>query len=284
MSSARPAEVPAGPPRRSLSRGEDARRRFLRSAVGAGALVSLATLGYLPVARRGEGRLRPPGALEEKDFLASCIKCGQCVQVCPVQAIELADIGDGFGIGAPYIEARAQACDFSCDAGQCILACPTGALTYDKPPHLAVRAGMPFKTPPVLLAKEKDPEPTINVKERMGLARVARPEICLARQGKGFKGAARGESFAGLLRFVERDRWRPILLREHPYDVAVCDLCVQTCPIKGALSLEPLSGATGAMTPVVHEPCLGCGTCEMVCPTEPAAIVVEVRKGWGAGG
>lgn len=279
MTSATPAEAAACPPPKSHARSDAARRRFLRSVVGAGALVSLAMAGYVPVARRGEMRLRPPGALEEDDFLASCIKCGQCVQVCPVEAIELADIGDGFGVGAPYIEARAQACDFSCDAGQCILACPTGALTYDKPAHLAVRPGMPFRTPPVLLAKEKDPEPTINVKERMGLARLARPELCLARQGKGFKGPARGDAFTGLLRFVELDRWRPFPLREHPYDVPLCDLCVRACPIKGAIRLEDVAGA---MTPAVGEPCLGCGTCEMICPTEPAAIVVDVRKGWEA--
>ena len=80
--------------------------------------------------------MRPPGALDEKDFLSSCIKCGQCVQVCPVQAIKLDDIAHGFGIGVPYIDSREQACDFSCDAVQCILACPTGALTYHKPAFL----------------------------------------------------------------------------------------------------------------------------------------------------
>ena len=39
------------------------------------------------------------------------------------------------------IDARTQACDFSCDAVQCILACPTGSLTYRKPPFLGVRDG-----------------------------------------------------------------------------------------------------------------------------------------------
>ena len=58
-----------------------------------------------------------------------------------MQAIKLADLIDGFGVGAPYIDARDQACDFSCDAVQCILACPTGALTYTKPAFLPVRQG-----------------------------------------------------------------------------------------------------------------------------------------------
>ena len=41
----------------------------------------------------------------------------------------VADLVDGVGVGAPYIDAREQACDFSCDGLQCVLACPTGALT-----------------------------------------------------------------------------------------------------------------------------------------------------------
>lgn len=259
-------------------KAEQARRRFLRALVGGAAVLAAGGAAWLPLAY-GETRLRPPGALEEDDFLASCIKCGQCVQVCPVQALKLADIGDGYGLGAPYIDARTQACDFSCDAAQCILACPTGALTYEKPAHLAARPAMRMSQPPILLAKEKDPEPTLNLKERMGMARLARPELCLARRGLGWKGAAREASYEGLLRFMEVDRWKPIPLNDHPFEVDICDLCVRTCPIKGAITLEPLADA-GRMTPVVHEACLGCGVCEMACPTTPAAIVIEPRRGW----
>jgi ferredoxin-type protein NapG len=33
-------------------------------------------------------------------------------------------------------------------------------------------------------------------------------------------------------------------------------------------------------SPVVHEPCVGCGVCEMICPVEPTCIVVEAREVW----
>lgn len=257
---------------------ESDRRRFLRSGLGLAALLGVSGIAWLPTPAASANRLRPPGALDEQDFLSACIKCGQCVQVCPVSALKLADLDDGYGIGAPYIDARTQACDFSCDAVQCILACPTGALTYHKPKDLPVRAGMPVAQAPVLLAKKQDPEPTLNIKERMGVAVLTRPDRCLARQGKGHKGPARAAGFSGHMRFMAVDRWRPIPLNEHPFEVEICDLCVQTCPIEGAIHMIPL--VDGKMTPEVLEPCLGCGVCEMACPTEPASIEIKPRQGW----
>ena len=118
----------------------------------------------------------------------------------------------------------------------------------------------------------------------MGVARLAAPDRCLARQGLGFKGAARGADFKGLHRYAEIDRWKPIRLADHPYDLDLCDLCVRECPIKGAITMETLSDAPGdkRKTPVVHASCVGCGFCEMVCPAEPAAIVVDTRAVWPA--
>lgn len=268
----------------SKERRQQARRRFLRSILLGGGVFGAALSGYLPLAYAQKKRLRPPGALDERDFLASCIKCGQCVQVCPVQAIKLADLVDGFGVGVPYIDAREQACDFSCDAVQCILACPTGALTYHKPAYLPPLPAMDLPAKPILLAKEHDPEPTLNLTERIGVARLTRPESCLAIQGKGFKGQARGPDFKGHMRYMSVDRWKPIHIADHPYDVELCDLCVQACPIKGAISIETVFAPDGSQrkSPVIHEACVGCGVCEMICPTEPASIEVVAGEGWRA--
>ena len=266
----------------SLEKAQQARRRFLHSLGLIGGVVGLSLLGYIPVTQAKNSHLRPPGALNEPDFLASCIKCGQCVQVCPVQAIKLGDIDDGFGIGVPFINARAQACDFSCDAVQCILACPTGALTYTKPEFLNVREGALLAAAPILKAKEHDVENTLNLKERMGVARLAHPENCLAIQNKSFKGQTRGADFKGKLRYMDVDRWKPIQVSDHPYDIPLCDLCVRECPVLHAIELRPVEDAAGntRMTPVVLEPCVGCGVCEMVCPAEPAAIVIDAQATW----
>lgn len=282
MTDTTPPTEPPGKPRPRLSRQD--RRRWLRTTLLAGGVLGAALSGYLPLAYAQKKRLRPPGALDEKDLLGSCIKCGQCVQVCPVQAIKLADLVDGFGVGVPYIDARQQACDFSCDAVQCILACPTGSLAYEKPGFLPVRAGAKLAAKPTLKAKEKDAEPTLNLKERMGVARLSRPEACLATQGKGFKGQTRGADFEGRMRYMDVDRWKPILVSQHPYDVKECNLCVSECPVGGAISMETLTTSDGKTRrqPVVHEPCVGCGVCEMVCPTETACIVIEAREVWKA--
>ena len=272
--------APAPKATRKLTRQQ--RRRALRTVLLAGGVLGAALSGWLPLAYAQKKRLRPPGALDEKDFLSSCIKCGQCVQVCPVQAIRLADLVDGFGVGTPYIDAREQACDFSCDAVQCILACPTGSLAYEKPPFLGVRAGAALAAKPVLKAKEKDAEPTLNLKERIGVARLTRPEACLAIQGKGFKGQTRGADFEGRLRYMAVDRWKPIAIAQHPYDLAECDLCVRECPVQGAISIQTFTTPDGQQRrqPVVHEPCVGCGVCEMVCPVEPSCISIESRGVW----
>lgn len=259
-----------------LSRKQKERRELLRSAGYAVGMVGVSLLGLLPVLAGANVRLRPPGALkngsDEQELLSACIKCGQCVQVCPVEAIRLADLIDGVGAGVPYIDAREQACDFSCDGLQCVLACPTGALTH-----------------------------SINypAEARMGFARLARPDTCLAALGLGFKGRARGASYQGLLRYEAVDRWNPIPVADHPYDLERCDLCVRQCPIEiriaqcesgkppsadpnqcppsHAIRLQPSPDGTSAV-PTVEDGCVGCGVCEMICPLPTAAIVIDYDR------
>ncbi len=255
------------------------RRKFLRTMVMGAGLVGASLLGFIPVIARWKERVRPPGALHEREFLAACIKCGQCVQVCPVEAIKLADLDEGFGVGVPYLDTRAQACDFSCDGLQCVLACPTGALTHE-----------------LNYSHETD----------MGVAIVVRENSCLAVHGQGFKGQARGPDYNGLLRYAEIDRWSPIPVRDYPYDLEICDLCVRQCPIEQradqcdagtppsgdsnqcppqrAIRLVEIEGDDGVtrMRPEILDGCVGCGVCEMICPVEPSVFVMDVTKsrGW----
>ena len=68
-------------------------------------------------------RLRPPGAVQESRFMALCIRCNRCLEVCPYGSITRA--GMGAAIGTPYIFPETKAC-YLCMA--CCRLCPTGAL------------------------------------------------------------------------------------------------------------------------------------------------------------
>ena len=66
----------------------DLGRRQVITALGAGvALVPLLRLGSL-ARRPHEFLIRPPGAQDEGDFLSRCIRCGECMKVCPTNGLQ----------------------------------------------------------------------------------------------------------------------------------------------------------------------------------------------------
>ena len=66
--------------------------------------------------------LRPPGAVEESDFLDRCTKCDDCLEACPYEAIVHHSI-DGY----PVIFQEKSPCQL-CEDFPCIDACETEAL------------------------------------------------------------------------------------------------------------------------------------------------------------
>jgi len=100
------------------------------------ALVSLAAgVAALPLLRSNAGLaveqdarlIRPPGALNEAGFLARCIRCGQCMKVCPNHALHPAFTEAGWeGIWTPVLVPRIGYCEPSCTL--CSQVCPTGAI------------------------------------------------------------------------------------------------------------------------------------------------------------
>ncbi len=73
--------------------------------------------------------IRPPGALAEDEFLNRCIKCGQCMRVCPSNVIQPGGIEHGFeNLWTPVLNNRvgASGCQYSCVA--CGQVCPTSAI------------------------------------------------------------------------------------------------------------------------------------------------------------
>ena len=48
--------------------------------------------------------LRPPGVIQEEQFLRDCIKCNACADACPVRGIGIAHLSDGLlNIGTPTL-------------------------------------------------------------------------------------------------------------------------------------------------------------------------------------
>lgn len=69
--------------------------------------------------------LRPPGARDEADFDALCLRCGRCVEVCPWHALLPAGPAAGRAAGTPVVVPRREPCWLCL---RCPPACPTGAL------------------------------------------------------------------------------------------------------------------------------------------------------------
>jgi MauM/NapG family ferredoxin protein len=83
--------------------------------------------------------LRPPGALPEGEFLATCIRCGKCAQACPYGAVRIAGLLDGPAMmGTPVIRARKTPC-YLCM--KCPPVCPSGALKRTLTKKEEVRMG-----------------------------------------------------------------------------------------------------------------------------------------------
>ena len=72
--------------------------------------------------------IRPPGSLIEEDFLARCIRCGQCMKICPTNALHPSLLDAGWeGIFTPVLISVIGYCEYSCIL--CGHSCPTGAIT-----------------------------------------------------------------------------------------------------------------------------------------------------------
>ena len=71
--------------------------------------------------------IRPPGSVAESEFLERCIKCDQCIRVCPTNVLQPALLESGIeGIWTPIMNMRMGYCELNCTL--CGQVCPTGAI------------------------------------------------------------------------------------------------------------------------------------------------------------
>ena len=100
------------------------RRKLLVSAVIG---ISLPVLSRTSAREIRNDLIRPPGALDEIGFLASCVRCGECMKVCITQGLQ--PLGPDAGIErmfTPVLVPRLGYCEFNCVL--CSSVCPTHAI------------------------------------------------------------------------------------------------------------------------------------------------------------
>jgi ferredoxin len=152
---------------------------------------ALASLG-------GTDPVRPPGALREPDFLARCVRCMRCVDVCQPAALRPGHWTDGVRhAGTPIMDVtRCIMCM------ECIRYCPSGALS--KIPKAEVSIG------------------------RVNLIK----DVCLA-----WRGARRCDFCVRACpnkAIVLQDKRYPVQV---PEKCRGCAICIRRCPEPGSLVL-----------------------------------------------
>ncbi|MEK6697562.1 MAG: 4Fe-4S binding protein [Nitrospirota bacterium] len=104
------------------------RRRVVTAALSGMVAVPLLRLNPLTTANaKNPVLLRPPGSLEEKEFLKRCVKCGECMKVCITNGLQPTLFEAGLeGIWSPTLVPRIGYCEYRCTL--CGQVCPTGAI------------------------------------------------------------------------------------------------------------------------------------------------------------
>ncbi len=185
--------------------------------------------------KASELTLRPPGALDEENFVKACLKCGTCVEACPYDTLKLATLDDHTAIGTPYFKPRLIPC-YMCPDVPCVPACPSGAL------DVKVIAGQ--------INGRDTEEPDIE-KAKMGVAVVDR-KTCIAYWGVQCDACYRacplmGEAITLEYERNERTGKHAFLKPRVNRDICTgCGLCEHACITeKAAIFVLPLAIASG---------------------------------------
>ena len=102
------------------------RTTLASTAAGLAVIPFLRASGSAP-ANFDRNRIRPPGSVDEREFLDRCVRCGACMKVCPNNAIHPAmGVGGVEAVWTPIIIPHIGYCEPSCVL--CSQVCPTGAI------------------------------------------------------------------------------------------------------------------------------------------------------------
>jgi polyferredoxin/ferredoxin len=269
------------------------RRGFLVAAISGAAAVPAARLGGWLDQNWNSGVVRPPGALAEAELLQRCLKCGQCMRVCPTNVIQPATLEAGLeGVWTPVLNFRAgtSGCQLNCIA--CGQVCPTAAirpLSLDEKlgrgefaPAGPIRLGTAFVDRGRCLPWAMD-APCIVCQENCPVSPKAiflREEFQVIRDGAR---AIRSATAASLT--LEGAAWRPgklgtgdyfVRLEGEPADERrlIADHSGNAISVAASAAWPepPAAGARALVEVRLQKPmveaerCIGCGVCQHECP------------------
>ena len=116
-----------GSPAQEMALPDLPRRRVVLAAVTGALMYPFARASGRTTRDFSSRVIRPPGAVEELEFLRRCLKCGQCIRVCPTNVLPPAGLESGIeGAWTPLMNFRMGHCQLHCTA--CSQVCPTGAI------------------------------------------------------------------------------------------------------------------------------------------------------------
>ena len=219
------------------------RRRTVTGLAAGAVIVPLMRVGT-NLGKNRDGRLiRPPGALDEPDFLSRCIRCGECMKVCPNNALQptLAQAGIE-GLWTPTLVPRIGYCEPSCVL--CTTVCPTGAIWQITPKE---KGWVADSASPADAARNGAGQPV--------------------RLGTAFYDRGRCLPWAMATDCIVCEEWCPVSPKAiYLEEVQVTDSGGKTKTLK-----QPHVDPTR---------CVGCGACEYACPLQehPAVYVTSIGE------
>lgn len=250
-------------------------RRALFTSLAAGAVL-------VPLMRSGPGLraagdpllIRPPGSVDEEHFLNRCIRCGDCMKVCPNNALHPA-LGEGGveGLWTPVLVPRIGYCEPNCTL--CSQVCPTGAI-WEITVAEKVGSPAPLTRPGGAAADQESSSPAPGSGQAAADQGVPSPPPPVA--------PVAGERAPICIGMAFYDRGRCL-----PWGMATeCIVCEEWCPTSPkSIYLVPAEVVDSrGQTTTVRQPyvdprrCTGCGACEYACPIKgrPAIYVTSAGE------
>jgi polyferredoxin len=197
----------------------DLSRRQALGALATGAAGVLLLGTDLRLRQDNPWRIRPPGVTDEDSFLSTCLRCSQCMKICPTTALQPALTEAGLaGLWTPLVVPRVGYCDYGCTA--CGQVCPSGAIPL-----------LPLEEKRLAVIGKASIDKNRCLPWASGVSCIVCEEMCPTPQKSIRLEEAQVIDSSGQTSIVKR----PSVLR----DMCIgCGICEHNCPLEGVAAIR----------------------------------------------